>query len=97
MASPCSINRCSALRSIAAKRYFNENLYAATLSPYIGWWALKSLSKITLFPILFKAIFVNLLIIMISRLPMELYTLIIITFIRSRRRVTAATSAPYNL
>ena len=60
-------------------------------------WALKSLSKIISFFTLFKANFIDLSSIMIFLLPIRLYMLITITLTFSRRIVTAAIYALYNL
>ena len=95
--SPYGVNRCSVLRSVFFKRHFDYISIAVTLLPHIGWWALKSLSKIISFFILSKANFINLSIIMTFLLPIRLYMLITITLTLSRRIVTTATYALYGL
>ena len=91
------VNRYSVLRSVSLKRYFDCISVAAALSLHVGWWVLKSLSKIISLFILFKANFINLFIIIIFLLPMRLYILITVTLILSRRIVTAAIYMLYSL
>ena len=97
MASPYRVNRYSVLRSVFLKRYFDCVSVAAALFPYIGWWALKFLSKIISLFILSKANFINFYIIITFLLIIILYMLIIITLTPFRHIVTAATYASYNL
>ena len=97
MASPYRVNKYSILCSVFFKRYSDYIFIAAALSLYIGWWALKSLSKIISLSILFKANSINLSIIITFLLPMGLYILITVTLTPFRCIVTAVTYVLYSL